>query len=922
MARQKNDYFIYGDMVSVMECSFDKSLKDFYTRLPYIQNIDHRGNQIHLHLEWGSNYYQTVGFDKVEYRDRNGNIVTLLSNMEHHNSYGASQWFGTMGDDWTSDVGEYYTQTELPYNNEYGIWDVEEPYNKAGLVNLYDLVMNKINRENPYFHIHMKGEKGTTQEEKDYWKQQGWRKGNQFVRDKYLSGHKVVHVLDSTGQYAVAYMDDILITFKAPVYKSIQASVDSTNKTYSFLPICETNSMDDYDIKVSNINIDGNGTNKDTFSMEGRKANQATVVPFSNFINGLNRVTFTLYNHNRTIEKTFEFYHYVPTVSALTLTNQSDLGNNLIDNTTNVTWTSTNQANADVYINGVKYTSVGSSKACVIPKGKLKVGDNTIKVVINYSQANITGSITAQAETKIKCTRLLPTVSDIAINSSNIDRDITVSWNSIRQSKYRILTGNNSVIASGTTATSYTIPRGTLNVNTTKLKVEVTYNSGFDSVVATEELPVSLTCDAPIIYSLEPADLQKNVGQIINVTFNTNEFCDRFELTANDMFVSGTNARSISFGANSFNKGTNTLTLKIYYSPIYDSSVVRTASKTVTFFGYSQPNTPVLDNNTIYATSTPVITWSSEEQDEFELEVRDSTGTNVLQEFSGLGNITQCTLNTLENETTYIVNVRIKNIYGLWSYWSSKTISTLFSDIIVPEFDLVTNPNGVLITITGIQDPNYQSISIFRKEGYGDWIEIASDCNVEDSIVDFTSCANMEILYKLRIYDTNNAYKDSDVKAVTFKLSSYTFTDIQRYDNFKSIPAVSINVSMNKNIVSKVYSGASKPRVFIGKTNYKTIDITMSVFTKDFQDVVNFFEHSNDFGVFCVRDVRGNKVFAQVSIVGYTPIGRNIVELQLAATEINFVETKMYQGSGYRRLTYLNGEYFLDGTIDLSGYYY
>ena len=922
MARQKQDYYIYAKALSVTECSFDESLKDFYNRLGSIERVTHRSNMLHMHLEWGGSYYkQNVGFDKVQYRDRSGNIITLLSDMRHDNSYAAMETWTIQGSSSNKQINEYYTQTELPYNNEYGIWDVEEPYNKAGIVNLYDLVMNKINRENPYFHIHMKGMRGETQEELEYWESFGWRRGNQFDTDDYIDEYNTLHVEDKSGHDAIAYLSGLEIIFKPPVYKSIQASVDSTNKSYSFLPICEANSMDDYDIKVTNINYDSNGSNKDSFKMEARKANTATVIPFSNFINGLNRVTFTLYNHDTTIEKTFDFYHYVPTISVLKATNESDLGNNLVDNVTNVTWTSTNQNNADVYINGVKYTSVGSVTSCIIPKGKLKVGDNTIKVVINHTQPSITGSITAQAETKIKCTRLLPSVSDIAINNSNIDRDITVSWNSIRQSKFRILTGNNSVIASGTTATSYTIPRGTLNVNTNKLKVEVTYNSGFDSVVATGELPVSLTCNAPIIYSLEPADLQKNVGQLIDVTFNTNEFCDRFELTANSMFVTGTNARSISFGANSFNKGTNTLTLKIYYSPVYDSSVVRTATKTVTFFGYSQPSQPVLDNNSTYATSTPTITWSSEEQDEFELQVLDSSGNTVLQTFTGLGNITQCTLNTLENQTSYIVKVRVKNRFGLWSYWSAKTISTLFSDIIVPDFYLVTNPNGVLITITGIQDPNYKSISIFRKEGYGDWVEIASDCNVEDSIVDYSSCANMEILYKLRIYDTNNAYKDSDVKAVTFKLNSYTFTDIQRYDNFRSIPAVSISVSMNKNIVSKVYSGASKPRVFIGKTNYKTIDISMSVFTKDFQDVVNFFEHSNDFGVFCMRDVRGNKVFAQVSITGYQPVGRNIVEIELVGTEINFQESKMYKGTGYRKLTYLNGEYFLDGEIDLSGFY-
>ena len=183
MAREKNDYYIYADYVSIMECSFDKSLKDFYARLPYIKNIEHRHNMLHLHLEWGSNYNQNVGFDKVQYRDRNGNIVTLLNNMRHDNSYGALITWRILDSTSYNDVYEYYTQTELPYNNEYGIWDVEEPYNKAGIVNLYDLVMNKINRENPYLHIHMRGERGSTEEEKHYWRQQGWYEGNQFVRN-------------------------------------------------------------------------------------------------------------------------------------------------------------------------------------------------------------------------------------------------------------------------------------------------------------------------------------------------------------------------------------------------------------------------------------------------------------------------------------------------------------------------------------------------------------------------------------------------------------------------------------------------------------------------------------------------------------------------------------------------------------------
>ena len=44
------------------------------------------------------------------------------------------------------------------------------------------------------------------------------------------------------------------------------------------------------------------------------------------------------------------------------------------------------------------------------------------------------------------------------------------------------------------------------------------------------------------------------------------------------------------------------------------------------------------------------------------------------------------------------------------------------------------------------------------------------------------------------------------------------------------------------------------------------------------------------------------------------------MKVSLTLTQINFHETKMYSGSGFRKIVYLNGEYALDGSIDMSGY--
>ena len=562
MAREKTLYQIYADYISLTECSFDKSLKDFYARLPYIKEVKSRHSMLHMHLKWGNNYNQNVGFDKVQYRDRSGNIVTLLSDMVHRNSYGALHIWTDLDSTDHREIYEYYTQTELPYSNEYGIWDVEEPYNKAGIVYLYDLVMNKINRQNPYLHIHMKGERGETEEEKHQWRLKGWYEGNELVREYNLDRSETYHTKDSTGRCAVALMHSIEIKFAPPTFKHISGTIDQANKTYSFLPICEGASLSDYDIEVWNINYDGNGSNKMTYSMEARPGNAPTVVQFNKLQKGTNRVKFILYNHDAIVEQNVDFNHYEPTVRNLKLTNEG----NLIDNTTTVTWESTDQGRADIYINNVKYTSVGSVKTCVIPRGKLKVGDNKIKVVVSAPAVpGITGATSVSVESSIKCTRLTPEVSDIKLSAYNTDHDITLSWTSSYQSTYKITTNLGATIASGTTAKSVVIAPGVIPSVVKSLKIEIAYNSGFDTIYATKTTSVSLTGDYPIIYNLEPDRLNKNVDSAIAVTFGLNEFITRWELTAGEYSSTGTTERTVNFGANTFKKGDNVLTLKVYY---------------------------------------------------------------------------------------------------------------------------------------------------------------------------------------------------------------------------------------------------------------------------------------------------------------------------------------------------------------------
>ena len=911
MARRKDDYFIYADMISVMECSFDKSLKDFYARLPYIEKVVNRGYHIHMHLEWGSNYYQNVGFDKVEYRDRNGDIVTLLSNMENHNSYSASTFF--YGADGHLSIDERYTQTELPYNNEYGIYDWEEPYNKNGLVDLYDLVMNKINRENPYLHIHMKGEKGSTDEEKAYWRRQGWYKGNQFTRNTYINNVVSNHVKDSTGKPAVCYLDYISITFKPPVYKTVSASRDHVNKTYSLLPICEGISLTDYDIEIWDINYDGNGSNKMTYSMEARPGNAPTVVPFNKLQKGTNRVVFKLYNHNATVEQSFDLNHLSPTISDLSLDNK----NNLVDSDTIVTWSSTNQSGAAIYIDGKLFKKFdGATQSTVIPKGTLKVGKNKITVnVLNYFGTDVE-SVSSYKEITLSRIESQITENSLKLDGYNIDKDIKVSWQSTNQTKFKIYQGDILVASKTSSDTSYIVPKGKLKHGKYKFKLIVVYSGACGDVEAENIIDVTFTRNEPIIYNIEPSNLNIDVDVSRIISFSTNAFVDNWELSFAGLVTKGTDSRQVTVSPNVFNVGENRITLTVFYSPDYDKSDIRKATKTVTFTGYGTPDKPYIICDSVISTATPCFNWMFAGQTAYQVILLK--GEEVLEDTGELFNSnTEFIASTeLEDNTEYTLKIRCRG-NKKWSNFSVRTFTTKFSDIELPKFYLFESEKAICISIYGKQPKDFDVLSIYRKDEISNkWVEIAFNCNVKDSIIDRICPANVELSYKLRVYNRDGAYRDSDIKTITLTLNSYVLTKVSGdMADFKLVET-NVEYEHNTDSIVKLYAGSKLPIIFNGNQNYITGNIE-AIFKNE--EAIKFIKYFENNATYCLRDIRGKRLFVKLAIDSEKPIGFKKVSFSISFTEISFNEARISEGIGRIKYTYVDGEYKLNGSIDLSG---
>lgn len=703
-------------------------------------------------------------------------------------------------------------------------------------------------------------------------------------------------------------------------YNPVAKTVGFTNSVLDNDTAIEVtaNNAQRYDLYV-------NGVHKYTSST------QVFIPPKSCFVLGENTVFVRCYNttSNRyadtsTYKKTFSTLQ--PTVSNLTFKNTGDKGNNLTHNPTVLTWQGTNYSYFNIYINDVLKISKINDLTYTMAAYSIPYGQSTIKIeVVKEALSGIANTeIKKYINLTITLDSITPAVSNINLSTTNIDRDIMISWDSKFQEWYKLLTYPNGIkLSSGTTDNSVVIPKGTIPDTETGIRLGVYMNAGGNDIVDEEIVNIEFTYDTPIIYNIEPSGLNRNVEENIEVTFALNEYIDLWVLTTGDNNIinaSGTDSRSVVFGSRTFVKGINKLKLTAYYrAKHHPNATLRISTKTVEFTGYGKPISPVIDKHTTYNTSNPDIYFEYNEE-YINVAYQLSLNGHIVDSGSKLASNTYVSLSDLSDNSTYDFSMRADNKYGLWSEWSSKKFTTLFNDIILPDFWLVSGKKCVQITISGIQDPNFKSLSIYRKSDTEEWVEIAHNCNAEDSVTDYTCQANMNLQYKIRVYDTNGAYKESEIKSIKIEILNYWLSNVEDFTQSFRLDFVDYNFIFNNKFVYKRFTGQSAPIPFRNRTRYNSISMQTELENHEAFEFIRFIETSNQYNIFCYRNWKGEKNFVSITLSEMKPINAHTYLVSFVMTEVKFTEKHLYSGSGYRKIVYLDGSYFLDGTLELSGY--
>lgn len=578
----------------------------------------------------------------------------------------------------------------------------------------------------------------------------------------------------------------------------------------------------------------------------------------------------------------------------------------------NTAWDMTDTANCtwdyEIWQDGIKIHAVTTNTPSYIIPANTMQSTNGIDIRVR-TKKNVNGYSATSDYVTLRVsglTSIAPVITDFTLDQNNVDYPITVVPNVTGAVKYRV--------SCNKTYDGLTIPAGVLGKGEVQITlIAIVLTSTGQEVTSEMTKSFTLIHDEPLIYSLEPNDLNINIEQQVLISFVTSDYVDRWELSIGSRVIQGTSDRSYLCPSGTFIKGENSITLTTYYK------TTRTRTKTSTFFGYGAPSKPsFIGVQDVYNLSRPILMWEATDQVAYRIKVKDLSNANILENEEYNVKTQQHQLPTLENNKHYMVELSVKNRYGIWSSITGHEFSTLFPDLPKPLLTLKQSTDSVLVEfMTDMQPDDFKEVVVLRKEGLGDWIEIGNNYNTVDSLIDYTPKPNTELAYKCRLYNKAGAYVESDIAYIRMTVEDYHLFDVENMANSMTLNFVKASYGYVNNYTYLMFAGNDTPEPYGDETHYQKCTLEITLNDDELENLLNMIEKAK---VMCYRTYRGNKLYAHITVGKTQPINIGFNKLTLNLVQVNFNEHLMYTGKGFRKLTYMNNEYFMDGFIDMGGY--
>lgn len=592
-----------------------------------------------------------------------------------------------------------------------------------------------------------------------------------------------------------------------------------------------------------------------------------------------------------------------------------------------ISWTAKIQDLVDVKISqgGVlKTTLTGTTaKSIVMPANTVGAGDYTVEIIAANNPIDDLG-VTGTASANFTAVLPAPSVSGVAVNQTEIRNPITVSWASTNQTDYIvefIQGGAVKATLTGATETSATLGANVLSEGSAMVRVTVRNTVGGESSTAVEAYDFTGTVSRPVITSLEPDGINQNVNSLIIVTWNATGQ-ESYTLTVRQssqvlQAYNGTTAKTLTIPANLCKNGM--VDLELICKNVVNGTVA-TSVRTAQFLGFGKPEMPIFEDKTVYNEAQPTFMWASSEQVAYEFIIMQNES---VIETSGTvtGTVKQYTATQiLSNNNAYTLKLRVKNQYDLWSDYAVKNISISYTVLSKPTLTLVSGDGAILVNGQCGDQVEFSKAEVWRRDEYSQLVRIGVDFGKVITLNDTVIASDVTYYYKIRAYSTDGGAIESDIKSASATVKSVSIEDIATKQVINLPYLINVDYETIVDIQTRNYAGLSKPRIHRGETEYQIANIAVA---KNKAEELQLKEMLLNADVLLLRDRKGTMMFCGLSS-SFKNSGRQNVtynDLEFQLTEVEFLIRDLYTGGSALMLTYFDGTWVFDGTIDFSGQY-
>ena len=542
-----------------------------------------------------------------------------------------------------------------------------------------------------------------------------------------------------------------------------------------------------------------------------------------------------------------------------------------------LSWQSTNQQQFKIEIlksNQVVKTYAGTtSTSYTIPAEQLTEGQQTLRVTVGYANRYVNSN-----EKTVTLKNIQSVVSDLALSGSNIDLELIFSWNSENQQKYEFEIYKDDAKVenySGTTATSIVIPHSSLTTGLHRFRVRVAFK---DRWTNWEEITSTLTETLPSIGAFEPDGVITERDNPTRVWW-TSQNQSKWELVIDGTTTyNGTTEKEKILSPGALQTGKHSMVLTVTYRT--GAGVEKHVTKKAEWIVQGKPPTPTIISISTFVTSRPTITWDTQDQQGYILEVLKDNEVVYSTDWQN-GLIVEHKIKDYLENGIYTVRVKVMNQYSLESDWGTKQIT--INAQIEGTIDLDTLLIKETVRLKWDNTSNkFMKFYILRND------EVIAK-TTDTSYVDYTVFG--ECRYKIRGITVNDVYRDSNICYERCDIRHGIVATIDQLNESIDVGLsrneFSFNASISLENNTIMLSGRELPVTIFGEHSNNTYSIK---FTS--KELFKFLEMCKRRQVFLYRDKR-QKLYLSITNPSYT-IDMLGIEYTVQAIEVDYSEVIGY----------------------------